>query len=77
MFTFSKSEEILFYINDKPVYAQFQKDPKKRIHPFKDSKQFLGSDEFRERYNLSRMESNEIQRTNEDPMKPMKTYGIQ
>ena len=62
MFTFSNNQESLFYINDKPVYAQFERDPKKRIPPFKDAKQFLGSDDFRERYNLSRLESNEIKK---------------
>ena len=62
MFTFTQSGEEIFHINDKPVYALFTKDPKKRIPPFKDSKKFLDSDEFRERYNLSRTESKEIKK---------------
>jgi hypothetical protein len=62
MFTFSKNEDPIFYINENPVYARFDKNPALRVPPFKDSKKFLDSDEFRERYNLSRTESKEIKK---------------
>ena len=60
MFTFKRSkdkQEPIFYIGEKPVYTQFKKDEKLRIPPFRDSKKYLDSDEFRERYNLSRGEA--------------------
>ena len=59
MFTFHKStakQEALFFINDKPVFTQFKKDDTLRIPPFKDSKKYLDSDEFREHYGLTRTE---------------------
>ena len=59
MFTFKKprpDQGPLFFINDKPVYTQFRKDDKQRIPPFKDSNNFLESDEFREHYTLTRTE---------------------
>ena len=57
MFTFSKQDKNpLFYIDDKPVYTLFRKDPKMRIKPFRNSSKYLDSDDFRERYNLSRSE---------------------
>ena len=61
MFTFQKqSFEPLFYIGDKPVYTVFKKDEKDRIPPFRDSSKYLDSDEFRERYTLSRREAKEL-----------------
>ena len=59
MFTFLKpkaDQNPMFFINDKPVYTQFKKDDKQRIPPFKDSNNFLESEEFREHYNLTRTE---------------------
>ena len=60
MFTFKRTknkQEPIFYIGEKPVYTQFKKEEKLRIPPFRDSKKYLDSDEFRERYNLSRNEA--------------------
>jgi hypothetical protein len=63
MFTFKKQDKNpLFYIDDKPVYTVFKKDSKLRIRPFRDSKKYLDSDEFRERYNLTRKESTELKK---------------
>jgi hypothetical protein len=62
MFTFSKTDEPLFYIGEKPVYAQFEKDHKKRITPFRDSQNFLDSERFRERYTLTRTEAKVIKK---------------
>ena len=57
MFTYSKTaDDPLFYIGDQGVYTQFKKEESKRIPPFRDSKKYLDSDDFRERYNLSRQE---------------------
>ena len=59
MFTFKRPrpDQIpLFFINEKAVFTQFRKDDKLRIAPFKESKSFLESDEFREYYSLTRME---------------------
>jgi len=60
MFTFKEIGKPLFYIrkdgHDKPVYTTFKKDSKLRIKPFRESSKYLDSDEFRERYDLSRTE---------------------
>ena len=59
MFTFKRPrpDQIpLFFINEKAVFTQFRKDDKLRIAPFKESKSFLESDEFREHYSLTRTE---------------------
>ena len=60
MFTFKEFGKPLFYIrhdgNDRAVYTTFKKDSKLRIKPFRDSKKYLDSDEFRERYDLSKKE---------------------
>ena len=61
MFTFSNTGKApLFFIRkggeDRPVYTTFKKDSKLRIKPFRDSKKYLDSDEFRERYDLSKAE---------------------
>jgi hypothetical protein len=53
MFTYKRTkdkQDPLFYIGEKPVYTQFKKDDKLRIPPFRDTKKYLDSDEFRERY---------------------------
>ena len=63
MFTFKRSkdkQEPIFYIDEKPVYTQFKKDDKIRIPPFRDSQTYLDSDEFRERYGLSRKDGKEL-----------------
>ena len=65
MFTFKNlGKPPLFFIRksgeDKPVYTTFKKDAKLRIKPFRDSSKYLDSDEFRERYDLSRRESAEL-----------------
>lgn len=52
----------MFYIGEKPVYTQFKKEEKKRIPPFRDSQKYLDSDEFRERYSLSRNDSNMLKK---------------
>ena len=63
MFTFEKQkQDPLFYIDGKPVYAVFKKDESRRIHPFRDSGSYLGSNEFLEKYNLSRKEGAELKR---------------
>ena len=56
MFTFNKTRSPIFYIDDKPVFTQFKKDDSIRIPPFRDAKKYLDSEDFRERYNLSRKE---------------------
>ena len=57
MFTFAEQKSNpLFYIDDKPVYTVFKKDDTLRIPPFRDTGKYLDSDEFRERYTLSRTE---------------------
>ena len=61
MFTFSNTGKApLFFIRkggeDRAVYTTFKKDSKLRIKPFRDSKKYLDSDEFRERYDLSKAE---------------------
>ena len=59
MFTFKEQPSgPLFHIGNKAVYATFKKDPATRIPPFRDSGKYLEGDEFRERYNLSKAESN-------------------
>ena len=64
MFTYQEHGEPLFYIrqsgHDKPVYTTFKKNAKHRIKPFRDSKKYLESDEFRERYDLTRKEGTEL-----------------
>lgn len=63
MFTFHKSrdkQEPLFFIGEKAVYTQFKKEDKIRIPPFRDAKNYLISEEFRERYGLSRNEAKEL-----------------
>jgi hypothetical protein len=61
MFTFEKQKQNpLFYIDDKPVYTVFKKDESHRIPPFRDTKKYLDSDEFRERYSLSLREAKEL-----------------
>lgn len=59
MFTFQSDtkKQPLFFINNKPVFHQFKKEQDKRIPPFKDSKKYLDSEEFREQFNLSRKEA--------------------
>jgi len=58
MFTYHNTKrEPMFYIGEKPVYTQFKKEESKRIPPFRDSQKYLDSDEFRERYSLSRQDA--------------------
>ena len=64
MFSFKKSNEQavpLFFIGEKPVYTQFKKIEADRIPPFRDSSKYLESDDFRERYGLTRKEGTQIQ----------------
>ena len=52
MFTFQKpkaDQNPIFFINEKSVFTQFKKDDKLRIPPFKDSQNFLESEEYEER----------------------------
>ncbi len=57
MFTFENGgHDPLFYIDDKPVFTTFKKDAKKRIPPFRKADDYLGSDDFLEKYNLNRRE---------------------
>jgi hypothetical protein len=78
MFTFEKQDASpLFYIDDQPVYTTFKKEESKRIPPFRDSKKYLDSDEFRERYNLNIRESRELKkalRSNIVPDGPLKSH---
>ena len=64
MFTFKEIGSPLFFIRqdgrERPVYTTFKKDAKLRIKPFRDSKKYLDSDEFRERYDLSKKEGLEL-----------------
>jgi hypothetical protein len=62
MFTFKaeKNKNPLFYIDGKPVYTTFNKNDADRIPPYRDSSKYLNSDEFRERYTLSKREQNEL-----------------
>ena len=70
MFTFDKLTDPLFFIDDKPVYAQFKKEDKKRIPPFRDSKKYLDSEDFRERYDLSRKEGKLIKQAIQSDIVP-------
>ena len=80
MFTFKNlGKPPLFFIRksgeDKPVYTTFKKDAKLRIKPFRNSSKYLDSDEFRERYDLSRRESAELKtalRQDKVPEGPLK-----
>ena len=56
MFTFVKHKDPIFYIGDKPVYTQFKKEDSKRIRPYRETKKYLDSEDFREAYSLSRKE---------------------
>jgi len=63
MFTFQKKkqkQDPIFFINEKPVFTQFKKDDTIRIPPFRDTKKYLDSDEFRERYSISRNQAKEL-----------------
>ena len=65
MFTFKRdntNQNPLFYIDDKPVYTTFKKNDADRIPPYRNSSKYLKSDEFRERYTLSKREQNELVR---------------
>ena len=70
MFTFDKLKHPLFYIDDKPVFTQFKKEDKKRIPPFRDSKKYLDSEDFRERYDLSRKEGKLIKQAIQSDIVP-------
>ena len=59
MFTFTKTTERqkpIFFVDDKPVFTTWKKDEKLRIPPFRDTGKYLETEEFRERYDLSRKE---------------------
>jgi len=63
MFSFERvktGQDPLFYIGERPVFVHYKKDQSKRIPPFVDSKVYLDSDAFRERYDLSRAESKDL-----------------
>jgi len=63
MFTFKANQKNpLFYIGTKGVYYQFKKDEDLRIPPFRDTSQYLDSDDFRETYLLSRKDSKLMKR---------------
>ena len=64
MFTYKNenNQNPLFYIDNKPVYTTFKKDETTRIPPFRDSAKYLQSDEFRERYTLSKREQTELRK---------------
>ena len=73
MFTYKRpkdKQEPIFYIGTKPVYTQFKKEDKLRIPPFRDSKQYLDSDEFRERYGLSRNDAKELKHSIQSDIVP-------
>ena len=58
MFTFrEQTGDPLFYIDDRPVYTQWKKDESARIAPFRDTGNYLDSDEFREEFNLTKKEA--------------------
>ena len=79
MFTYKKEkpkDDPLFYINEKPVYTRFKKEEALRIPPFRDSTKYLDSEEFRERYSISRKEGKELKeslRSNIVPESKLKT----
>ena len=56
MFTYKQHGTPLFYIDDKPVYTTFERDPKLRIPPHRGGK-YLQSDEFLETFNLSKSDA--------------------
>ena len=65
MFTFHKESKNLrpiFFIDDKEVYTTFNRSDDKRIKPYRNTTKYLDSDEFRERYSLSRRENKELKR---------------
>jgi hypothetical protein len=64
MFTFKKqSYDPIFYIDNSPVYTTFTKVENDRIPPYRNTGKWLDSDEFRERYNLTKRESVELKRS--------------
>ena len=56
MFTYKEHGAPLFFIDDKPVYTTFDRDPKLRIPPHRGGK-YLQSDEFLEAFNLSKSDA--------------------
>ena len=63
MFTFTGDKTApLFFVDNRPVYTQFKKDPALRIHPFRDTSKYLDSDEFREEFTLSKVEATALKR---------------
>jgi len=65
MFTYNrpkKNAQPVFHIDNKPVYAIFKKDHTQRIKPFRKTEDYLSSDEFMERYQLSKRESLELKK---------------
>jgi hypothetical protein len=72
MFTFQKQDEQdpIFFVDDKPVYTVRRKDPKLRIKPFRKTGDYLSSEEFRERYNLSRPEAKVLKKALQSDIVP-------
>ena len=71
MFTFlNDGKPPIFYIGEKPVYTTFKKNEKYRIKPFRNSGKYLDSDEFRERYDLTRNEAKEMKRALQSDIVP-------
>ena len=63
MFTFKvQDKDPLFYIDNRPVYATFTKKEVDRIRPFRNTSKYLGSNEFLERYSLSKREGQELKK---------------
>ena len=74
MFTFeSQDKNPLFYIDNKPVYTIFKKDDSLRIPPFRDTGKYLDSDDFRERYTLSRNEGKALKKALQSDIVPEST----
>ena len=71
MFTFQKTaKEPLFHIDDKPIFTTYKKDQNSRIKPFRKSNDYLGSEEFRERYDLTRNEAKQLKRAIQSDIVP-------
>ena len=60
MFTFKEAGDPIFFIDEKPVYTAWKKEEGDRIKPYRDTGEYLASDEFRERYNLTKKEQEHL-----------------
>ena len=72
MFTFKTQpkQDPLFFIGNKPVFTKWKKTEEDRIPPYRNTSDYLGSDEFRERYNLTKKEASALKTSLENDEVP-------